>query len=185
MRYYICLLVLNLKTMKLLMLFNNFWLSSALESQDGSVGSVFDSDPISCWFESHTNWTFRLSPWAVFRDWVVKGPSMSSRVYATGLIKDPVPLIENRRGLSPSGRFTPGFIHRVIIITGLNKLYDCMFPPWRLLQMPTWCKAPTHIQSSITWLSPLETSVETRWILEFHYTRGDLAFTAGRQSVPI
>ena len=26
-------------------------------------------------------------------------------------------------------RFPPGFIHRVIIITGLNKLYDCMFMP--------------------------------------------------------
>ena len=31
-------------------------------------------------------------------------------------------LIEKRRGLSPGGRFPPGFIHTVIIITGLNKL---------------------------------------------------------------
>ena len=38
-----------------------------------------------------------------------------------------MPLIEKRRGLSPGGRFAPGFIHTVIIITGLNKLYDCMF----------------------------------------------------------
>ena len=37
-------------------------------------------------------------------------------------IKDPVPLIEKRRGLSPGGRFPPSFIHQVIIITGLNKL---------------------------------------------------------------
>ena len=54
---------------------------------------------------------------------------MSSLVYATGHIKDPVPLIAKRRGLSPSGRFPPSFIHQVIIITGLNKLYNCMFSP--------------------------------------------------------
>ena len=40
-------------------------------------------------------------------------------------------LIEKRRGLSPGGRFPPSFIHLVIIITGLNKLYNCMFSPWR------------------------------------------------------
>ena len=44
-------------------------------------------------------------------------------------IKDPVSLIKKRRGLSPSGRFPPSFIHLVIIITGLNKLYNCMFSP--------------------------------------------------------
>ena len=44
----------------------------------------------------------------------------SSLLYATGHIKDPVPLIEKRRGLSPGGRFPPSFIHQVIIIiTGL------------------------------------------------------------------
>ena len=36
-------------------------------------------------------------------------------------IKDSMPLIEKRRGLSPGGRFPPSFIHQVIIITGLNK----------------------------------------------------------------
>ena len=67
----------------------------------------------------------------VLRDWVIKGLSMYSRVYATGHIKDPVPLIEKRRGLSPGGRFPPSFIHQVIIITGLNKLYNRtgMFSP--------------------------------------------------------
>ena len=59
----------------------------------------------------------------VLRVWVIKGLGMSSLVYATGHIKDPVPLIEKRRGLSPGGRFPPSFIHQVIIITGLNKLY--------------------------------------------------------------
>ena len=65
----------------------------------------------------------------VLRDWVNKGLGMSSLVYATGHIKDPVPLIAKRRELSRSGRFTPMFIHQVIIITGLNKLYNCMFSP--------------------------------------------------------
>ena len=53
---------------------------------------------------------------------------MSSRV-CPGLdiyIKDPVTLIGKRRGLSPGGRFPPSFIHQVIIITGLNKIYDCV-----------------------------------------------------------
>ena len=59
----------------------------------------------------------------VLRVWVIKGLGMSSLVYATGHIKDPVPLIEKRRGLSPGGRVPPSFIHQVIIITGLNKLY--------------------------------------------------------------
>ena len=54
---------------------------------------------------------------------------MFRRVCATGHIKDPVPLIEKRRGLSTGGRFPPSFIHQVIIITGLNKLYNCMFSP--------------------------------------------------------
>ena len=43
-------------------------------------------------------------------------------------IKDPVPLIEKRRGLSPGGRFPPSFIHQANI-TGLNKFYNCMFSP--------------------------------------------------------
>ena len=33
------------------------------------------------------------------------------------------------KGLSPGGRFPPSFIHQVMIITGLNKLYNCMFSP--------------------------------------------------------
>ena len=64
---------------------------------------------------------FRVFP-PVLRDWVIKGLGMSNLVYATGHIKDPVPLIKKRRGLSPGGRFPPSFIHQVIIITELNKL---------------------------------------------------------------
>ena len=40
----------------------------------------------------------------VLHDWVMKGLGMYSHVYSTGHIKDPVPLIEKRRGLSPGGR---------------------------------------------------------------------------------
>ena len=76
----------------------------------------------------------------VLRDWVIKGLGMSSRVYATGHIKDPVPLIKKGRGLSPGGRFPPSFNHQVII-TGL---YDSMFLPWRWPQMPTGRKTPTQ-----------------------------------------
>ena len=64
----------------------------------------------------------------VLRDWVIKGLGMSSLVYETGHMKDPVPLIAKRKGLSPGGRFPPSFIHQVII-PGLNKLYNCMFSP--------------------------------------------------------
>ena len=40
-----------------------------------------------------------------------------------------------------------GFIHRVIIITGLIKLYDCMFSSRRWPQMPTGRKTPTQTQN--------------------------------------
>ena len=48
---------------------------------------------------------------SVMTAWVIKGIGMSSRVCATGHrpIKDPLPLIEERRGLSPGGRFPPRF----------------------------------------------------------------------------
>ena len=95
-------------------------------NRGGSVGSAFDSGPM-CFGSSPTHGTSAFPP--VLRDWVIKGLGMSSLVYATGQIKDPVPLIEKRRGLSPGGRFPPSFIHQVIIITGLNKLYNCMFLP--------------------------------------------------------
>ena len=66
---------------------------------------------------------------SVLHYWVIKGLGMSSLVYVTGHIKDCAQLIEKRRGLSPGGRFPPSFIHQVIIITELNKLYNCMFLP--------------------------------------------------------
>ena len=46
-----------------------------------------------------------------------------------GHIKDPVPLIEKGRVSCPGGTCPPSLIHQVIIITGLNKLYNCMFSP--------------------------------------------------------
>ena len=48
---------------------------------------------------------------------------MSTDACVTGHIKDPVPFIEKSRASCPGGRFPPRFIHQVIIITGLNKLY--------------------------------------------------------------
>ena len=54
---------------------------------------------------------------------------MSSCVNATEHKKDPVLLIEKSRASCPGGRFSHSFIHQVIIITGLNKLNDCMFSP--------------------------------------------------------
>ena len=91
----------------------------------------------------------------VLRDWVVNGLGMSSLVYATGHTKDPVPLIEKRRGLSPDGRFPPSFIHQVIIITGLNRLYTCMFSPWR------WRKPPTQTKTQLK--SPKANEANTGW----------------------
>ena len=52
----------------------------------------------------------------------IKGLGMSSPVFATGHIKDPLPLIENSMALCPGGRFPSSSIHQIIIITGLNKL---------------------------------------------------------------
>ena len=86
----------------------------------------------TCGFESHQGPFRSLTFPPVLRDWVIKGFGMSSLVYATGHIKDPVPLVEKSRGLSPGGRFPPSFIHQVIIITGLNKLQ--LLPP---LNQPT------------------------------------------------
>ena len=65
----------------------------------------------------------------VVHDWVNKGFGMSTYVCVTGNIKGPVALTEKSRASCPGGRFHPSFIHQVIIITGLNNLYNCMF--WR------------------------------------------------------
>ena len=43
-------------------------------------------------------------------------------------------------------RFPPSFIHQQSL-SGLNKLYDCMFSPWRWPQMPTGRKTPTQTQN--------------------------------------
>ena len=98
-------------------------------SERGSRGSVsgraldFGLIGVStCGFESHQGPFRSLTFPPVLRDWVIKGFGMSSLVYVTGHIKDPVPLVEKSRGLSPGGRFPPSFIHQVVIITGLNKL---------------------------------------------------------------
>ena len=53
----------------------------------------------------------------------------------------PVPLIKKRRRLSPGGRFPPSFINNKL---NMNKLYNCMFLPWRWPQMPTGRKTATQ-----------------------------------------
>ena len=101
-------------------------------NRSGSVGSAFDSGPKYVLSVRVPPAELNISAFPpVLRDYVIKGLGMSSLVYATGHIKDPVPLIAKRRGLSPGGRFPPSFIHQIIIITGLDKLYNCMFSPWR------------------------------------------------------
>ena len=53
--------------------------------------------------------------------------------------------MEKRRGLSPGGRFPPSFIHQVIIITRLNKLW-LLAVAMRWPQIPTGRKTPTQNQ---------------------------------------
>ena len=73
----------------------------------------------TCGFESHQGPFRSLTFPPVLRDWVIKGFGMSSLVYATGHIKDPVPLIEREGECLPVVGF---LLVSFIIITGLNKL---------------------------------------------------------------
>ena len=68
---------------------------------------MFDCGPTGQRFESALcRSTLAFPP--VVHDWVnYNGLGMSSRVCVTGHIKDPVPLIDKRRVLSPGGRFPP------------------------------------------------------------------------------
>ena len=65
------------------------------ENWGGSVGSAFDPDQCVVG-SSPTCGTEHFGFPPVLRDWVIKGLGMSSVVYATGHIKDPVPLIAKR-----------------------------------------------------------------------------------------
>ena len=82
---------------------------------------VFAYGPTSRRFESALCRSTLTSP-SVVIDWVNKVLGMSSLFYATGHIKDPMPLIEKSRSSCPGGMFPPHFIHQVIVITGLSKL---------------------------------------------------------------
>ena len=114
----------------------------------------------TCGFESHQGPFRSLTFPPVLRDWVIKGFGMSSLVYATGHIKDPVPLIEKRRGLSPGGRFPPSFMHQVIIITGLNKL-QLYVRPEDGLRCRQGVKPPLN---PITFLRKIFGYCKCRWI---------------------
>ena len=62
---------------------------------------------------------------SVVHDWVNKGLGISRRVGVTGHTKDPCHLLKRVEHRVPVVGFL--LVHRVIIITGLNKLYDGMF----------------------------------------------------------
>ena len=100
-----------------------------ISSDTGMAQVVARSTVSRCVVGSNPHGLNISPPPPVLRDWVIKCLGVYSRVYATGHIKYPVPLIEKRRGLSLGGLFPSSFIHQVIIITGLNKLYNCMFSP--------------------------------------------------------
>ena len=111
------------------------------------VVGVFDCRPIRRRFQSALCWsTLTFSP--VVHGWANKGLGMSSRVYATGHIKDHVPLIGKSRASCPGGRFPPIFIHQVIIITRLNKLHECMFSPRKWPYVPTRRKTSTQTKKN-------------------------------------
>ena len=78
-------------------------------------------------YQDPTRGTEHLGFPPVLRDWVINGPDMSGRVYATGHIKDSVHLSKREGDCLPVVGFLLG--SSVIIITGLNKLYNCMFSP--------------------------------------------------------
>ena len=86
---------------------------------------VAHSTPTQCGVGSSPTYGtehFGFPPQCSATGYLIKGLDLSSHVYATGHIKDPVPLIEKRRGLSPGGWFPASFIHQVpvMIITRLN-----------------------------------------------------------------
>ena len=83
-------------------------------NRDGSAGSAFMHTVSRCVVAS--------SPRGAIKGyWVIKGLGMYSRVYATGHIKDPVPLIAKKEGgCLPMVRF------RV-----RNKSCNRKFSPWR------------------------------------------------------
>ena len=49
---------------------------------------------------------------SVVHDWISKGLGMSSRVWETGHIKAPVPLIEKSKASCPGGRIPASFIRQ-------------------------------------------------------------------------
>ena len=73
----------------------------SLGESDSTRHLVFFSTYFVPWTESHQGPFHSLTFPQVLRDWVIKGLGMSSLVCATGHIKDPVPLIEKRRGCLP------------------------------------------------------------------------------------
>ena len=111
----------------------------------------------------------------VLRNWVIKGLGMSSRVYATRHIKDPVPLIEKRRGLSAGGQFPTSFIHQVpvIIITGLNKLYDCYYIRYTIVLARNMASEPNRTEYGLRCRMGVKLKLKTRTQCWKYYHKTD------------
>ena len=58
-----------------------------------------------------------------------------------------MPLIGKSRALCPGGRIPPSFIHQVIIITGLNRLYSVCCRPEYGLRCRQGIKPPSKLKS--------------------------------------
>ena len=102
---------------------------SCLGNRGGSVGSAFDSGPVLSVRVPPAE--LNISPFPpVFHDCVIKGlawyvqPRLCDWAY-----KRSRATYRKEKGIVSRWSVPPSFIHQVIIITGLNKLYNCMFSP--------------------------------------------------------
>ena len=121
--------------------------------------SIFTSSAFLWWSINIVWWAKNeknnLRCWLMTRDFLIIRHSAAQRdmdkLPMQNILKSYIAFSINlmHRGLSPGGRFPPGFIHRIIMITGLNKLYDCMLSPWRWPQMPTGGKTPTQTKKTL------------------------------------
>ena len=84
-------------------------------------------------------------------------------------MKDPVPLIEKNSASCPGGRFPPSFIHQVIIITGLNKLYTTMcFRPEDGLRCRQGVNLPLQLKLFCFWDAAFNHGI-SRWPSWYHW----------------
>ena len=79
--------------------------------------------------------------------------------------KNPLPLIEKSGVSCPGGRFSPSFIHQVINLTGLNKLYDCTstYLPVNTNHIYTKPNVQDYINEMIGWLGSKPSDNSVNW----------------------